>query len=109
MAEGETLTTAELRKRYDEMDENGHQGHDFENWKAIYCGRYGVTELKPDIAIVIEGGNVIGIATAGQSMTVRVIDLDMKKIGEPVSVADYEPDVCNVDLEQYTKEVMEDD
>lgn len=103
----ETLTTAELRKLYDEMDEKAHQGHDFENWKAIYCGRYGVTELKPDIAIVIEGGNVVGIATAGHSMTVRVIDLDLRKVGED-AVKDYEPDGENVNLEEYTKDMMED-
>jgi len=64
--------------------------------------------MKPEIAIVIEGGNVVAIATAGQSMTVRVIDLDMKQIGEPDVVKDYEPDVCNMDIEQYTKDMMED-
>lgn len=108
MAEGETLTTAELRKLYDEMDEKAHQGHDFENWKAIYCGRYAVTELKPDIAIVIEGGCISAIATAGQGMTIRVIDLDMKNVGEPSAINDCAPDVENVDIEQYTKDMMED-
>ncbi len=65
--------------------------------------------MNPEIAIVIEGGNVVAIATAGQGMTIRVIDLDLKKVGEPDVVKDYEPDVCNMDIEQYTKEVMEDD
>jgi len=59
--------------------------------------------MKPEIAIVIEGGSVIAIATAGQGMTVRVIDLNNQRVG------DYEPDVENMDLEQYTKEIMEDD
>lgn len=48
-SEGETLTTAELRKLYDAMGEKAHQGFDFENWKEIYCGRYAVTELKTEI------------------------------------------------------------
>lgn len=65
--------------------------------------------MNPEIAIVIEGGNVVAIATAGQGMTIRVIDLDLKKIGEPDVVKDYAPDVENMDLEQYTKEIMEDD
>lgn len=67
-----------------------------------------MTEQNPDIAIVIAGGNVVAIATAGQGMTVRVIDLDLMKVGEPdeVVVKDYEPDVMNTDLEQYTKEVQ---
>jgi len=68
-----------------------------------------VIKLNPEIAIVIAGGNVVAIATAGQGMTVRVIDLDLMKVGEPeeIVVKDYEPDVENVDIEQYTKEVME--
>ena len=63
--------------------------------------------MKPEIAIVIEGGNVIGIATAGKGMTVRVIDLDLKKVGEE-AVKDYAPDGENVNLEEYTKDMMED-
>ena len=102
MSERQTITTAELKALYDEMDENAHQGHDFENWKAIYCGRYGLRELKPEIAIVVENGAVIGIATTGKSMIVRVIDLDNKRVG------DYTPDGENVNLEQYTKDMMED-
>ncbi len=64
--------------------------------------------MKPEIAIVIEGGCISTIATAGQGMIVRVIDLDMKAVGEPPAINDCEPDVVNVDIEQYTKEVMED-
>lgn len=66
--------------------------------------------MNPEIAIVIEGGNVVAIATTGQGMTIRVIDLDLMKVGEPDVdvVKDYEPDIMNVDMEQYTKEIMED-
>lgn len=108
MTEYQTTTTAELRELYDEMDENGHQGYDFENWKGLYCERYGFKELKPEIAIVVEGGNVVAIATAGQGMIVRVIDLDQKKIGEK-AITDYAPDAENVSMEQYTKQMMGDD
>ena len=64
--------------------------------------------MNPEIAIVIEGGLVIGIATAGEeNITVRIIDLDVKKVGgEPV--IDYAPDIYGVNMEEYTKEMMED-
>ncbi len=110
----ETLTTAELRKIFmDELVFNSGRNHkpNFESWKAEYCKQHNVIELKelkPVIAIVIEGGCISAIATAGQGITVRVIDLDNKKIGEPDIVKDYTPDVENMDMEQYTKEIMED-
>lgn len=63
--------------------------------------------MKPEIAIVIEGGCISAIATAGQGITVRVIDLDLLKVGED-AVKDYAPDGENVNLEQYTKDMMED-
>jgi len=47
----------------------------------------GVVGMKPDIVIV----------------TYRIIDLDVKVI------MDLQPDASNVDMEKYTKEMMEDD
>lgn len=47
--------------------------------------------MKPEIAIVIEGGCICAIATAGQGIIVRVIDLDQKKVGED-AVKDYASD-----------------
>jgi hypothetical protein len=64
--------------------------------------------LNPEIAVVIEQGSVIGIATVGQGITVRVIDLDLKNIGEPDAFFDVEPDVVGIDIEEYTKKMMED-
>lgn len=84
---------------------------DFYEWfnKNIITSTCGFMMVKqPEIAIVIEGGCVSAIATAGQGITVRVIDLDNKKIGEPDIVKDYTPDVENMDIAQYTKEIMED-
>ncbi len=59
--------------------------------------------MKPDIAIVIEKGVVAAMATAGKPMTYRIIDLDVRE------VMDLEPDASNVDMEAYTKAMMEDD
>jgi hypothetical protein len=68
----------------------------------------GVIKLNPEIIIVIAGGNVVAIATAGEeNITVRIIDLDVKKVGgEPVT--DLAPDIYGVNMEEYTKEIMED-
>jgi len=63
----------------------------------------GVVGMKPDIVIVIEKGMVAAMATAGRPMTYRIIDLDVKVI------MDLQPDASNVDMEKYTKEMMEDD
>lgn len=84
---------------------------DFYEWfnKNIITSTCGFMMVKqPEIAIVIEGGCVSAIATAGQGMTVRLIDLDLKKIGEPDIVKDFTPNAENMDIEQYTKEMMED-
>ena len=59
--------------------------------------------MRPDIAIVIEKGVVAAMATAGMPVTYRIIDLDVRE------VMDLEPDASNVDLEEYTKVMMEDD
>ncbi len=58
--------------------------------------------MKPDIVIVIEKGVVAAVATAGKPVTYRIIDLDVRE------VMDLEPDACNIDMEAYTKIMMED-
>jgi hypothetical protein len=64
---------------------------------------------KPEIVIVIEGGIVTTVATAGSGMTYRVIDIDAIKSGDNApGYRNYVPDVENVDIEQYTRDILKD-
>ncbi len=64
--------------------------------------------MNPEIAIVVEGGCIVSIATTGEeNITVRIIDLDVKKVGGK-PVIDYTPDIYGVNMEEYTKQIMED-
>jgi hypothetical protein len=64
---------------------------------------------EPTIAIVIEGGIVTTVATAGSGVTYRVIDIDTIKSDEDApKYTDYVPDAEGVDIEQFTKDILKD-
>jgi hypothetical protein len=69
----------------------------------------GVIMAEPEIVIVIEGGVVTAAATKGSEITYRVIDIDAIKVGdnEP-PYTDYAFDAENVNVEEYTKEILKD-
>ena len=64
---------------------------------------------EPEIVIVIEGGVVTAAATKGSGITYRVIDVDLIKVGdnEP-PYTDYAFDAEDVNVEEYTKEILKD-
>lgn len=64
---------------------------------------------EPEIVLVIEGGVVTAAATKGSGITYRVIDVDLIKVGdnEP-PYTDYAFDAQNVNVEEYTKEILKD-
>ncbi len=65
---------------------------------------------EPEIVIVIEGGTVINVATAGSGITYRVIDIDTIKSGDEdtPSYTDYVPDVEDADIDRFTKDILKD-
>lgn len=65
-----------------------------------------VDDSKPEIIVVIQGGGIQTILTAGESKNVTVIDLDQKKVGEPC-VEKYKTDAMTTDVEQCIKTLME--
>jgi hypothetical protein len=69
----------------------------------------GAIMAEPEIVIVIEGGVVTAAATKGSGVTYRVIDIDAIKVGdnEP-QYTDYAFDTENVNVEEYTKEILKD-
>jgi hypothetical protein len=69
----------------------------------------GVIMAEPEIVILVEGGVVTAAATKGSGVTYRVIDVDLIKVGdnEP-PYTDYAFDAQNVDVEEYTKEILKD-
>jgi hypothetical protein len=64
---------------------------------------------EPEIVIVIEGGVITAAATKGSGITYRVIDVDLITVGdnEPV-YTDYAFDAENVNVEEYTKDILKD-
>ncbi|MDP3105477.1 MAG: hypothetical protein Q8M95_12835 [Candidatus Methanoperedens sp.] len=64
---------------------------------------------EPEIVIVIEGGTVANVATAGSGITYRIIDMDLIKVGdnEP-AYTDNVPDVENADIDRFTKDILKD-
>ena len=64
---------------------------------------------EPEIVIVIEGGVVTAAATKETGIMYRVIDIDAIKVGdnEP-PYTDYAFDTENVNVEEYTKEILKD-
>lgn len=56
--------------------------------------------METQIAVVIKGGVVVAYVSAGQPLTLRVIDLDAKK------AIDYQPEACSIDIEEYTLQTM---
>jgi len=64
---------------------------------------------KPEIVIVIEGGSVINVATAGSGITYRIIDIDLIKAGdnEP-AYTDNVPDIEGADIDRFTKDILKD-
>jgi hypothetical protein len=69
----------------------------------------GVIMAEPEIVIVLEGGVVTAAATKGSGITYRVIDIDAIKVGdnEP-PYTDYVFDAQNVNVEEYTKDILKD-
>ncbi|CAG0968400.1 hypothetical protein METP3_01283 [Methanosarcinales archaeon] len=69
----------------------------------------GVIMAEPEIVIVIEGGGVTAAATKGSGITYRVIDIDAIKVddNEPL-YTDYAFDAQNVNVEEYTKDILKD-
>lgn len=65
---------------------------------------------EPEIVIVIERGIVSAVATAVYGMRYRVIDIDNIKSGDvgTPKYTDYVPDAENVDIEQYTRDILKD-
>ena len=65
---------------------------------------------KPEFVIVVEGGCVTSVGVTGHDVTYRVIDIDVIKTGDHDSgpVHDYVPDAENIDLEEYTRQILED-
>lgn len=64
---------------------------------------------EPTIVIVIEGGVVTTVATAGSGMSYRIIDIDAIKSGDSApGYTDYVPDTENADIEQFTKDILKD-
>jgi hypothetical protein len=65
---------------------------------------------EPEIVIVIERGIVSAIATAGSGIRYRLIYIDNIKSGDEgtPSYTDYVPDAENVDIEQYTRDILND-
>jgi hypothetical protein len=65
---------------------------------------------EPEIVIVIERGIVSAVATAGSGLRYRVIDIDNIKSGDvgTPTYTDYVPDAENVDIEQYTRDILKD-
>ena len=63
----------------------------------------------PEIAIVIEGGTIINVATADSGITYRIIDIDLIKVGdnEP-AYTDNVPDVEGADVDRFTKDILKD-
>jgi hypothetical protein len=69
----------------------------------------GAIMAEPEILIVIEGGVVTAAATKGSGITYRVIDVDLIKVGDnKPPYTDYAFDAENVNVEEYTKEILED-
>ncbi len=63
----------------------------------------------PEIAIVIEGGTIINVATADSGITYRIIDIALIKVGdnEP-TYTDNVPDSENTDIDRFTKDILKD-
>jgi len=69
----------------------------------------GVSMAEPEIVIVIEGGVVTAAATKGSGITYRVIDVDLIKVGDnKPPYTDYAFDAENVNIEEYTKDILKD-
>jgi len=64
---------------------------------------------EPEIVIVIEGGTVINVATAGSGITYRIIDIDLIKVGDnKPAYTDNVPDVEDADIDRFTKDILKD-
>ncbi len=67
---------------------------------------------EPEVIITIEGGVVTNAATKGSGILYRIIDIDAIKSSETEKdgvleeYKDYAPDEENVDVEQYTKDIL---
>ncbi len=85
-----------------------------DNWMKydIGCKNCGkevpVPDREPEIVIVVEGGAVTAVATKGPGFPYRIIDLDSIKCGDSESGEDCEPEATRIDVEEYTKDIIED-
>jgi hypothetical protein len=64
---------------------------------------------KPEFVIVVEGGCVVSVGVTGHDITYRIIYLDVIKTGDSDScpVHEYVPDAENIDIEEYTRQILE--
>jgi hypothetical protein len=63
---------------------------------------------EPEVVIVIEGGVVTNVATKGPGFPYRIIDIDAIKSGEQSFGEDCEPDATGIDVEEYSKSIIDD-
>lgn len=60
---------------------------------------------EPEIAIVVEGGMVVSVATTKESLMYRIIDMDVCR-QDSGGVGDMKAGATNIDLEEYTDEML---
>lgn len=63
---------------------------------------------EPEVVIVVEGGVVTAVATKGPGFPYRIIDIDAIKSGEQSFGVDYNPDATGIDIEEYSKSIIDD-
>ncbi|NJD75742.1 MAG: hypothetical protein FIB08_01415 [Candidatus Methanoperedens sp.] len=71
-------------------------------WKVL------MASPEPEVVIVVEGGVVTAVATRGPGFPYRIIDIDAIKCGDRSSGEDCEPDATGIDVEEYSKDIIED-
>ena len=60
--------------------------------------------MKPDILIVIDGGTLQAVASTGEAITYRLIDLDNIRAGDDPHGLDTTTDADHVDADQFTRD-----
>jgi hypothetical protein len=63
---------------------------------------------EPEVVIVVEGGVVTAVATKGPGFPYRIIDIDAIKSGEQSFGVDCVPDATGINVEEYSKVIIDD-
>ncbi|MGB8216280.1 MAG: hypothetical protein WCE94_03170 [Candidatus Methanoperedens sp.] len=63
---------------------------------------------EPEVVIIVEDGVVTAVATKGPGFPYRIIDIDAIKCGDRESGEDYEPDATGINIEEYSKDIIDD-